>query len=94
MTSGSLYPSNDPDHALLVTSYDAPHVQTWKDAVSGYNAAGQIAYVTVEKYDGTSAYTVYDHTNSGIDNTVYDYAADGHLLSTHVYYHNGTIVVA
>lgn len=94
LTAASIYPSNDPEHALLVTSYDAQHVQTWRDAVSGYNAAGQIAYVTVEKYDGTSAYTVYDHTGSGIDNTVYDYAADGHLQNTHVYYHNGTIVVA
>lgn len=85
LTSVSIYPSNDADHSLFVTTYDPQHVQSWKDAISGYNAAGQLEYVTVEKYDGTSAYTKY----SGADTTVYNYAADGHLLSIA---HAGTIV--
>jgi Ca2+-binding RTX toxin-like protein len=85
LTSVSIYPNNDPNYSLLVTSYDPQHAQSWKDAISGYNAAGQIEYVTVEKYDGTSAYTKY----SGADMTVYNYATDGHLVSI---FHAGTIV--
>lgn len=85
LTSVSIYPSNDANHSLFVTTYDPQHVQSWKDAISGYNAAGQLEYVTVEKYDGTSAYTKY----SGADTTVYNYAADGHLVSIA---HAGTIV--
>ncbi|MET4759733.1 Ca2+-binding RTX toxin-like protein [Bradyrhizobium ottawaense] len=85
LTSVSIYPSNDPDHYLFVTTYDPQHAQSWKDAISGYSAAGQIEYVTVEKYDGTSAYTKY----SGGDTTVYNYAADGHLMSVA---HAGAII--
>lgn len=85
LTSVSIYPSNDPNHSLFVTTYDPQHVQSWRDAISGYNAQGQLEYVTVEKYDGTSAYTKY----SGADLTVYNYAVDGHLVSI---VHSGTIV--
>ncbi|MGY4503250.1 Ca2+-binding RTX toxin-like protein [Bradyrhizobium sp. GM24.11] len=85
LTSVSIYPSNDTNHSLFVTTYDPQHVQSWKDAISGYSAAGYLEYVTVEKYDGTSAYTKY----SGGDATVYNYAADGHLVSVA---HAGTIV--
>ncbi|MGY4503357.1 hypothetical protein ACVWYH_007314 [Bradyrhizobium sp. GM24.11] len=95
MTFVSLYPANDPNHSLLVTSYDPQHVQSWHDAISGYNAAGALAYVTVEKYDGTSSYTKYDHTpGSGIDDTIFNYDASGHLTSTVTQYHDGhTILV-
>lgn len=85
LTSVSIYPNNGANHSLLVTTYDPQHVQSWKEAISGYSVAGQIEYVTVEKYDGTSAYTKY----SGGDVTVYNYAADGHLVSIA---HAGAIV--
>ena len=95
MTFVSLYPANDPSHSLLVTSYDPEHVHSWHDAISGYNAAGAIDYVTVEKYDGTSSYTKYNHApGSGIDDTIYNYDANGHLISTVTQYQDGhTIIV-
>ena len=94
MTFVSLYPANDPDHTLLVTSYDPQHAHPWRDAISGYNAAGAIDYVTVEKYDGTSAYTKYDHTpGSGITDTVYNYGANNQLVSTYVQYNDGHFIL-
>jgi hypothetical protein len=94
MTFVSLYPTNDPIHSLLVTSYDPQHAYSWRDAISGYNAAGALDYVTVEKYDGTSAYTKYDHTpGSGIDDTIYNYDATGHLVSTVTQYHDGLTIL-
>lgn len=85
LTSVSIYPSDDANHSLFVTAYDPQHLQSWRDAISGYSAAGQLEYVTVEKYNGTSAYTKY----SGGEATVYNYAADGHLVSIA---HAGTII--